>query len=71
MKIELKPIIDQLTEAIKLPSGQKVSALIDDDGESLVGWAVVNVYEDGNIELLNEKRYNTIKDLIEAYNRLC
>lgn len=71
MKIELKPIIDQLTEAIKLPNGQKVSALIDDDGESLVGWAVVNVYEDGNIELLNEKRYNTIKDLIEAYNRLC
>jgi hypothetical protein len=34
MKIELKPIIDQLTEAIELPNGQKVSALIDDDGDS-------------------------------------
>lgn len=67
MKIELKPIIDQLTEAIELPNGQKVSALIDDDEESLVGWTVVNVYEDGNIEPVNEERYNTIKGLIEAY----
>jgi hypothetical protein len=67
MKIELKPIIDQLTEAIELPNGQKVSALIDDDGDSLVGWTVVNIYEDGTIEPISKERYGTIKELIEAY----
>lgn len=67
MKIELKPIIDQLTAAIELPNGQKVSALIDDDGESLVGWTVVNVYEDGIIEQVSKERYDTIKDLMVAY----
>ena len=31
MKIELKQIIDELTDAINLPKGQKVAALIDID----------------------------------------
>ena len=31
MKVELKPIIDQLTEAIGLPVGMTVAALIDND----------------------------------------
>ena len=30
MKVELKPIIDQLTECLSLPEGLKVAALIDD-----------------------------------------
>ena len=68
MQIELKPIIDQLTEAIGLPNGQKVSALIDDD-MSLVGWTIVNVFEDGTIKPLDEQRYETIKQLIEHYKQ--
>ena len=31
MKVELKEIVDQLTEAIDLKPGYKVSALIDTD----------------------------------------
>ena len=40
MKIELKPIIDQLSEAIELDDGYKVSALID-NREDIVGWTIV------------------------------
>lgn len=69
MKIDLKPIIDQLTEVIKLPKNQSVSALIDDDGDTLVGWTVVNVYEDGTIKSITSERFNTIKDLIGKYNK--
>ena len=68
MKIELKPIIDQLTEAMELPTGRKVAALIDDDNVSLVGWTVVKSNEDGTIEPISTERYNTIKDLIELYD---
>lgn len=63
MKIELKQIVDQLTEAMGLSNGQKVSALIDDD-EQLVGWAIVNVQEDGTINPASEKRFDSIKELI-------
>ena len=67
MKIELKPIIDQLTEVVGLPQGQKVSALIDDDGSTLVGWIIVNVHEDGTISPISQERFKTIKELIERY----
>ena len=66
MKIELKPIIEQLTEAIGLPDGKKVAALIEDDG-SLVGWTIVKYQEDGTIQRISDEKYDTIKDLIEAY----
>lgn len=67
MKIELKPIIDQLTEAIGLSNGRKVAALIEDDG-SLVGWTIVKYQEDGTIQRISDEKYDTIKDLIEAHN---
>lgn len=67
MKIELKPIIDQLSEAIELDDGYKVSALID-NMEDIVGWTIVRVFEDGRIEPIDKDlQFNTIKDLIEAY----
>jgi hypothetical protein len=67
MKIELKPIIDQLSEAIELDDGYKVSALID-NREDIVGWTIVRVFEDGRFEPIDKDlQFNTIKDLIEAY----
>ena len=66
MKVELKQIIDQLTEAIRLDKGYKVSAIIDDN-ENIIGWIIVKVYNDGRIEPLKNIRFNNIKELIEAY----
>jgi hypothetical protein len=67
MKVELKEIIDQLSEAINLPEGFKVSALIDDKhNNKIVGWTVVKVYEDGTIKPINNN-YNRLKDLITMY----
>ena len=65
MKIELKQIIDELTEAINLPNGQKVSALIDNN--RIVGWTIVNVHEDGTIVPVSNNRFNNIKELISQY----
>ena len=68
MKIELKPIVDQLTEAIGLMEGYKVSAMIDDDhDDKLVGWMIVKVLEDGTILPQCGDRFSSIKELIEAY----
>lgn len=62
MKIELKEIIDELTNALDLPSGEKVAALIEND--KLVGWTIVNVYENGTIKPTSEKKFKNIKELI-------
>lgn len=68
MKIELKPIVDQLTEAIGLMEGYKVSAMIDDaNNDKLVGWMIVKVLEDGTILPQPGDRFSNIKELIEAY----
>lgn len=67
MKVELKEIIDQLSEAIGLSQYYKVSALIDDEQDNkIVGWTVVMVHADGTIEPIGHK-YNNIKELINAY----
>lgn len=65
MKVELKQIIDELTDAINLPKGQKVSALIDVD--KIVSWTIVEVHEDGTINPISNKRFNNIKELISEY----
>ena len=68
MKVELKQIIDQLSEAIGLGKGFKVSALIDDENDNkIVGWTIVKVYENGKIEPLKDVTFKSIKELIEAY----
>lgn len=68
MKVELKQIVDQLTEAIGLKEGYKVSAMIDDSKENqLVGWMVVKVLEDGTLLPQSELKFKNIKELIEFY----
>lgn len=62
MKVELKQIIDQLTETISLKEGQKVSALVDED--KIVGWMIVDVFEDGTIKPIDTKVYKNLRELI-------
>ena len=66
MKVELKQIIDELTDAINLPKGQKVAALIDSD--EIVCWTIVDVYEDGSIKPISDKKFTNLKELIEKYH---
>lgn len=66
MKIELKEIINQLSEAIQLDNGTKVSAIID--GNSIVGWTIVTVFDDGTIKPINDKVYKNLKELL--YNKM-
>ena len=65
MKIELTQIINELTDAINLPKGQKVAALINID--KIVGWTIVDVHEDGSIKPTSDKMFNNLKDLITEY----
>ena len=65
MKVELKQIIDELTDAINLPKGQKVSAIIDTD--KIVGWTIVEVHDDGSIKPISDKKFNNLKGLISEY----
>jgi hypothetical protein len=66
MKVELKEIIDQLTDAINLRDDFKVSALVDDD--KIVGWTIVEVHEDGSIKPIDKDlKFNNIKELVKAY----
>ena len=68
MKIELKEVIDQLTEAINLQEGFKVSALVDDTNGKIVGWTIVEVGDDGTISMVDkDMKFNTIKELFNAY----
>ena len=68
MKVELKEIVDQLTEAIELKPGYKVSALIDtDNSDKLCGWMIVQESEDGTITPVDRTKFNNLKELLEAY----
>lgn len=68
MKVELKEIINQLTEAVNLQDGFKVSALIDDTTSKIVGWTIVEVADDGTISMVDkDMKFNTIKELFDNY----
>ena len=61
MKVELKEIIDQLTETIELKPWYQVSALIDtDNNDKLCGWMIVLESED-------RTKFNKLKELLKAY----
>ncbi len=64
MKVELKQIIDQLSDALDLAEGQKVAALVED--EEIVGWTIVNVFENGVITPVNDKKFTDIKDMFKS-----
>jgi hypothetical protein len=70
MKVELKTIVDQLTEACEMENGLKVSALIDQLTDQIVGWTVVRCYDDGTIVPYDKSKFNNIKELIEYYRML-
>jgi hypothetical protein len=64
MKVELKQIIDQLSDALDLAEDQKVAALVED--EEIVGWTIVNVFENGVITPVNNKKFTDIKDMFKS-----
>ena len=66
MKVELKQIIDQLSETCNLDNNHNVAAIIDHN-DNIVGWTIVEVFEDGNIKPLEGVNFNSIKELIKAY----
>ena len=65
MKVELKQIIDQLSDALDLADGQKVAALVED--EEIVGWTIVNVAEDGTIKPMDDNKFTNLKNLLAFY----
>ena len=75
MKVELKPIIDQLSEALRLSENKKVAAIIDEtNNNEIIGWTIVEVNEDGTIlksSLIKGKMlFCTFGTLKELFNYL-
>lgn len=68
MKVELKEIVDQLTEALNFDDNIKVSAIIDSDTDRIVGWTRVKVGEDGTIEMVDkDEKFDSIKQMLQLY----
>lgn len=68
MKVELKEIVDQLTEALNFDDNIKVSALIDSDTGRIVGWTRVKVGEDDTIEMVDkDEKFDSIKQMLQLY----
>ena len=65
MKVKLKQIIDELTDAINLPKGQKVAALVDSG--KVVGWIIFNNYnnKDSMTTEQKAKRYDEVVNEIK------
>lgn len=69
---QLETICNQLADAIDLPVGLKVAALIEDDG-TLKGWCIVRQMPYGQITPIDDKQYPTIADLLtlkEVYHKM-
>ena len=68
MKVELKEIINQLTECFDFDKNVKVSALIDENTHEIVGWTLVKVNEDGSMEMIDEsEKFDNLKSLFQFY----
>lgn len=68
MKVELKEIVDQLTDALNFDDNIKVSAIIDSDTDRIVGWTRVKVDEDGTITMVDkDEKFDTIKQMLLFY----
>ena len=68
MKVELKQIIDQVTEALDLPDYLRVCALIDDIDNNIVGWNVAEIDEYGDIRLIFDKGFENLKEMFKFYH---
>ena len=66
MKVELKQIIEQLTELVGLEEGCKVAALVDTKPNVVEGWCVVKVLEDGKIIPIETLNFKTVKEMMEC-----
>ena len=70
MKVELKDICEQLTEAVGLKKNHQVAACFSNitqkDDAKIIGWTVVKRKKDGTLEAVEDK-YDTLKDLINAH----
>ena len=68
MKIELKLVIDQLTELLNLSGNRKVSAVINEEYDNeFLGWCLVRQEENGQIIPQLGTRVATIKELFENF----
>ena len=69
MKIDLKIICDQLTEAIGIKDKRKVAALIDDQNDNeFIGWCIVRYNtENGEIIPMLGTKCKTLKELFENF----
>ena len=66
MKVELREIVDQLSEALNFADGYKVSAALDEG--KIVGWVPVKVGEDGTLTPLGHGNvFKNIKALFDYY----
>ena len=68
MKVELKQIIEQVTEALGIPDDLRVCALIDDIDNNIVGWNVGEIDEDGDIKLIFDKGFENLKEMFKFYH---
>ena len=68
MKVELKEICEQITEALPLKKNHKVAACFENpENGKLVGWIIVKENKKtGAIEPQGEK-YQNLKELFNAY----
>ena len=67
MKVELKQIIDQLSEAICMRNGFKVSAIVDSNNDTIIGWTIVKVFKTGTTKMVDKDlRYANLKELIQT-----
>lgn len=64
MKIELKEISIQLSDALGLKEPNRVAVITD--GEHALGWRVVSVAEDGSLTQIS-KDYDSIKEMFDDF----
>ena len=68
MKLDLKIVCDQLTEAIGIKDNRKVSAVINEEYDNeFLGWCLVRQEENGQIIPQLGTRVATIKELFENF----
>lgn len=68
MKLDLKIVCDQLTEAIGIKDNHKVAAVIDEEYDNeFLGWCLVRQEENGQIIPQLGTRVATIKELFENF----
>ena len=66
MKVELKQIVEQLTELINLEDGYKVAGIVDTNTNIIEGWQIVKVLDDGEILPIETLKFKTVNELMNC-----